>query len=710
MGFLAPSLLAGLALVALPIVLHLVMRREPQRVEFPALRFVRKRQMTNQHRLKLRHWLLLALRCALVAVLAFALARPVLRGSGLLGGQHAGLAAALVIDTSPRMQYRQQNTTRLETAQELATWLLEQLPGESEVAVVDPARPRRAQLGPRDAALLRTERLRASAAAPSLAEATEQAIALVSERPDHRREVYVFTDLAEVVWNDEAQQRVRQTLDAHPGVELYLVDVGVPRPANRGLGTLELSSQHLAAGESLSLRAPLARTPDAEPGEATVELWIEGSDGQLQKRGEQRAGADDPAVEFTLAGLEPGVHQGHLQLTGNDPLPIDDRRYFTVEVRPPRRLLLVGSEPRDVLLLREALAPSAGAELSAPRFACETIGVDQLAGMPLAGFDAVILSDPPPPSPQAWRELADYVQAGGGLAIALGRNAVGNLDQFNAPAPQVLIPGPLEFVTSVRTYLQPTSYQHPVFHWLADLADATPWNNFPVFRYWELGPLDPTATLVAQFADGAPAITEQLLGGGRVLTFTTPLSDPASRNPWNLLPTNPDPWPYLAMAEGLADHLVGADTRSLNGEAGQVMSLSAGRRADLATYVLETPVGDPLPRSFTPGQTEIVVTNTTDVGNYRVSSGGERARLDQGFSINARGDVGELARVEFGTLAESLGTDRVHLATSERELTSTIDLGRVGRELYPWAISLLALVLAGEQLLSDLFYARRDRS
>src|SRR5690606_35569534 len=118
-------------------------------------------------------------------------------------------------------------------------------------------------------------------------------------------------------------------------------------------------------------------------------------------------------------------------------------------------------------------------ELSAPRFACESIGVDQLAGTPLANYDAVFLADPPPPSPQAWRELADYVQAGGGLAIALGRNAVGNLELFNAPAPQVLIPGPLEFVASVRTYLQPTSYEHPVFRSLADLSGAVPWNNFP---------------------------------------------------------------------------------------------------------------------------------------------------------------------------------------------------------------------------------------
>jgi len=40
MTFVNPLLLAGTALVALPIVLHLIMRRKPKLLEFPALRFI----------------------------------------------------------------------------------------------------------------------------------------------------------------------------------------------------------------------------------------------------------------------------------------------------------------------------------------------------------------------------------------------------------------------------------------------------------------------------------------------------------------------------------------------------------------------------------------------------------------------------------------------------------------------------------------------
>ena len=137
MTFVNLSLLAGTALVALPIVLHLIMRRRPTLLEFPALRFIQKRHDANQRRLQLRHLLLLLLRAAAIALLAFALARPSVKLAGALGSQEAPVAAALVFDAAPHMEYRHENQTRLEAARRLGSWLLTQLPEQSEIAVLD---------------------------------------------------------------------------------------------------------------------------------------------------------------------------------------------------------------------------------------------------------------------------------------------------------------------------------------------------------------------------------------------------------------------------------------------------------------------------------------------------------------------------------------------------------------------------------------------
>ena len=195
MTFLHVAFLGGALAVAVPIVLHLMMRQQPKHLEFPALRFIQQRHSANRRQVRLRHWLLLALRSALIVLLALALARPSIVASGVLGDQEAPVAAALVFDTNPRMLYRQQNQTRLEVAQETALWLLPQLPAESDVAVVDSRTASAAFAVDPSAARQRIARLDAGPVTQPLALALESALRLVHESDKPRKEVYLFTDL-----------------------------------------------------------------------------------------------------------------------------------------------------------------------------------------------------------------------------------------------------------------------------------------------------------------------------------------------------------------------------------------------------------------------------------------------------------------------------------------------------------------------------------
>ena len=76
MSLLNPALLAGLGLVAVPVILHLLLRQKPKPMLFPALRLIQKRSMQNSRRFRLRHWWLLFLRMAVLALIVFALTRP----------------------------------------------------------------------------------------------------------------------------------------------------------------------------------------------------------------------------------------------------------------------------------------------------------------------------------------------------------------------------------------------------------------------------------------------------------------------------------------------------------------------------------------------------------------------------------------------------------------------------------------------------------
>ncbi len=98
MAFAAPWALLGLVAAALPVLLHLVQRREPPEVAFPAVRYLEDATRDHRRRLRLRHLLLLAVRTLLIVAIVLAAARPSLARSGL--GDHVPSALALVVDNS----------------------------------------------------------------------------------------------------------------------------------------------------------------------------------------------------------------------------------------------------------------------------------------------------------------------------------------------------------------------------------------------------------------------------------------------------------------------------------------------------------------------------------------------------------------------------------------------------------------------------------
>src|SRR5260370_37111191 len=105
MTFVFPVLLGGLVLIGIPVLIHLIMRRKPRTLPFPAFRFLVKRHRTNLRKLRLRHLLLLALRMLLLAALCLALARPRVLSEGLGLSSDRAVAAVLGFDTSYSLEY-----------------------------------------------------------------------------------------------------------------------------------------------------------------------------------------------------------------------------------------------------------------------------------------------------------------------------------------------------------------------------------------------------------------------------------------------------------------------------------------------------------------------------------------------------------------------------------------------------------------------------
>jgi hypothetical protein len=190
-----------------------------------------------------------------------------------------------------------------------------------------------------------------------------------------------------------------------------------------------------------------------------------------------------------------------------------------------------------------------------------------------------------------------------------------------------------------------------------------------------------------------------------VLLFTTSVSDPAHDDPWNLLPTGADPWPFLALANGIANYLAGGGETQLNYLAGQTIVLPLAAEEQVTSYVLQMPDGGAVRQPLTPGQQDLSIAATESLGNYRVRAGGQEGRLDRGFSVNMPAELARLERANSSAIVAVLGEERARVARTRDEIEVRVGLARTGRELFPALILAVALMLAAEGWLANRFYA-----
>lgn len=718
MDFVTPALLAGAGLATIPIVLHLVMRQQPRRLEFPALRFVQMRQDTNRRKLRLRHLLLLLLRMAAIALLAAALARPSLKTTGVIGNQEAPVAAALVFDTSPRMDYKSENLTRLQSAQEIGRWLVKQLPLESRVAVLDSGRALPAFQVDLGAAQDRLARLETTAAGRPLWEVLEAASELLGQHEidgeplPKRKEIYVFSDLSQAAWDAEASRRMRERLAKLDSLGIYVVDVGVKEPKNFALGEIRLASQILARNRPWMIGTELFST--GQEGERAVEAYLYNDQGEAEKRGHQLVQAqpgEAHSVEFALGGLETGAHQGYLRLVGADGLACDDRRYFTVEVKPPWKVLAVAAPPAEerAVFLAEALAPSAWRKTGQARFEFQFTTYDKLPEASLEGIAVVALLDPGQAPDVIWEQLHAYARSGGGVAIFLG--AAADPAVLNKPAPQLLLPGELGPLPARYPggdlFLSTDHSQHPAVAKFLPLAGTVPWDEMPVYMYWQLPKLTQGVSVVARYRNGKPALLERPVGRGRVATMTTPISEgpeTSEDNRWNRLATGLDNWPFVMLMDQMFSYLAGSSEGRLNYLAGETAVLPLAQDQRYSTYLLTTPRGDTFRQTADDKQQAITVPTTDRIGNYRIKAGGEADGLNRGFSVNLPVSASNLDRLDEAKLKDVFGEAQYRLAHNQEEIDRDVSAGRVGQELFPILIVLIAVILGCEQVLSNRFY------
>ncbi len=768
MLFVNPFFLTAAALVGVPILLHLWMRQKPQKVMFPALRFLKSREKSQKRTLLLRHLLLLLLRVMLILLLVLIFSRPSIRLSGRLARGEAATAVIMLFDTSLRMEYRHENHTRLEQAREIAEKLVMKLPRESQIAVVGTRPSVRGFIPDRAEVVRQISRLETASVGHSLLETLHEVLPLFEKSELQRRELYIFTDMTETPWAGVPDARTQELLAKYPDVTVYVMDVGVNRVLNETLDVPVVPGTRHGADGMLHVKSRLTvqdgrREAEENSGEKNgsalsgaagvspdavqknVTLYMLDADGAAQKRGEISVFAhpgEAAEVEFMIGGLMPGPNQGFLEIAGTDALACDNRRYFTVEVMPAMPVLLVTPEPAEeyAFFARQALAPSVFEREGRARFLCDVLsqeeftrilsgtsgggrgprtesagGVSPERGNLLGLYRAIFFIDPKAVPAGIWQTLFEQVNAGKGLGVFLGPNAA-DVEAFNGAEAQQLLPAKLEFQARRPggVFFAPsTATQHPVMREFSVPGVSMPWMQIPVFRYWQLGKWNRGVQCVLTFTGGDPAILEQRVGAGRVLFMSTPPCNTQLRGDgtpqWNLLAQNGG-WVFVMMMNQMAEWLSGESETAANVFVGTPFSLSTSG-GGFDRYTLQpfpqTEAAEDITFPADPREHAVDVSGVERPGNYRVypSESSARGEYVRGFSANTPPGQTDLTKISPGRLQEVFGGHPFFMAKNLAEMEREVSVAQTGVELFTPLAVLLVIFMAAEIWLENRFYS-----
>ncbi len=789
-----PQLLYFLALAAIPVILHFLLRAKPKKLLFPALRLIKMQRRANRRRMRLRHLLLLLLRMAVIALIVIGLARPTVpsanytpsiseivttlvilaaaaggywamlrfwrrkqlpeyelaqRRSFLRGGVAVGtlvlflllvvwpfqrrisaaisqptiqqaenlpVAAVFLFDTSLSMDFKYENKTRLERAAEIATQHLNNLPRSSRIAISDTASNEPIHFSP-DRAIAQTQiqELKSSAISAAINDRIRAVVDLQVDdisrgqgavadgekfEDQFVRELYIFTDLAQHAWQPEGARLLQNELERLAALGVYLIDVGVEEPSNTSLTDLRLSSQTVPQGGVVTVDAAVTGTGTGS-GVKTVGISIQGPAGEMIDQGSSDVQVDQIATRarFPLSGLTGPVVQGEVRLETDDSLSFDDAISFTIEVQPPKQVLIVSDNyATKANFFRTALSPEE-LELSGDSpYRTKVIDSAQFAAEDLSRFDVVCWLDVGQPGFADWRALQRFLEAGGGAVLFLGPNV--NQASYLDETAQAILPADL---LANRPFSETEQFDlrnltHPLLRAFAEW-DTSELASVNVTRHWRTKPAD-DATVIVPYTDAneTAAIIERTVGQGRVIMITTPFD----RSEWSNLVTSVNV--AVVLSDQLAQYVSRHDDERYNYTAGQIPVIKLSDEFEIKQLLVRKPDRTQPGKDLPPGADEVVIDDARLLGNYRLIPRNADIHFERGFSINAVAAESDLSRLGTSDLDELFGEGRYEAARDIDNLTRQVRQGRVGREIFPWVLALMIGIFVAEHFVANYFY------
>jgi len=546
LNFLSPIFLFGLLGIAIPILIHLMTRRQKKRIRFSAVYLLFQSQKRSVKKAAPNRLLLLLIRCLGILLLSLALAHPIFSFSGpqdLLPASPT--ASVFILDDSYSMGLRLEDSTIYAQAVSALLKPVGKTPSKSAYSIVLASQSTRVLLDWTEDPTLAEKLLKTSK--PSfettrIGRAVTRATQLLESATQKEKRIFIFTDMDKNGWKEDEFLNAELADKNYP---VAIVDFSAPGAGqNRAVvKQAEVYQEFLTNSRVIRVKSKVANLLPDKP--------INGLDVSLKVNGRQQsqatlnlAGNEEVKKEFTFPTKGNEAIQGVVQIP-DDALNVDNQRFFSYQPDQKIKALVVDGDPKTVAHQREsfylehALNPFTVA-LSNIEPTVST--VEQLRVRDLFDFSAVLLCNVRDLPFDYERELEKYVQQGGALFIALGdeidpkyyNEKLGNLLPVSIAALHQVGPSAEPFRLDIK------KSAHPVLK----VFKGKSLEEMKSIRFNSLYSVEPRKnrkySVPLKFTNQYPAVLESDYGKGKVILYVSSVD-----RDWNNFPIQPTFLPWI---------------------------------------------------------------------------------------------------------------------------------------------------------------------
>ncbi|MCA9054932.1 MAG: BatA domain-containing protein [Planctomycetaceae bacterium] len=541
---------AAAALIAAPIIIHLLNRLRYRRVRFAAMEFLLASEKRNKRRILIEQLLLLAMRVALV-LLAILLIGRFTADAGMLDlFQEAQAHHVVLLDDSGSMLDRTGEETAFERAKEIVRRLATEganQTGTQKFTLLLLSRPTETVAGlserTTNAGLLTDlgaylEDLACTYRRLPLAEGLNAAKARLLDDQSSAKFLHVLSDFREGDWiDDQAAVAALQELDRAEVTVNLVRSVG---ETHDNLAVTQLTGDLQAAARGVPVAFQVEVTNTGPRTAEDVRLTVAADGERLPLTIEFPAIESGEAVQQDFYSVFEQADRHDLSVTLEpDSLAQDNTRFVALDVPAEIPVLVIDGTPGQSQgqYVVEAIADAVGQDRVLTGVAAVLESPDYLRKYPLDGFQSILLINIPQLPEDGVVALERYVAAGGGLAWFLG-----NLVQPDFYNERLYRDGDGVFpVRLARTFgtldhdpqqreVDVLANEHPLLKVLTSSESVllqyvtiNAWH--PVEADWWTGeePKPPTLQTIATLRNREPLILEHSWGPkqSRIVTFLT---------------------------------------------------------------------------------------------------------------------------------------------------------------------------------------------